>query len=277
MAELTARQRELLDGWLPGWVVVADHSWGQIDTLVLEVVCGAGRFAVKAAGPDNGHLPREIRGRRAWCGPWLERGAIGRLVEADEQAAVVVVEWLPGRLVEGSTAQSDPETYRQAGVLARLMHDQPGAWSATWFDDARERVLRFLDRPHRIDPAVERAVRAEVAGWSGGANLVPTHGDWQPRNWVVDGGIVRVIDLGRADLRPVEEDFSRLARQDFLRDPSLERAYLDGYGEDPRNLAVWRAVDLGEAVGTAVWAYGVGDVDFERVGHEHLARAVPLT
>jgi Ser/Thr protein kinase RdoA (MazF antagonist) len=99
---------------------------------------------------------------------------------------------------------------------------------------------------------------------------VPTHGDWQPRNWLVDDGTVRVIDFGRADLRPRAEDFLRLARQDFARDPRLEEAFLEAYGEDPREPEAWRRAQVAEAVATAVWAYGVGDTAFERSGHRQL-------
>ncbi len=99
---------------------------------------------------------------------------------------------------------------------------------------------------------------------------MPTHGDWQPRNWLIDNGVVQVIDFGRADLRPPTEDFVRLARQDFARDPRLEAAFLDGDGRDPREPEQWRRDVLGEAVSTAAWAYSVGDEDFERFGHQVL-------
>ncbi len=79
-----------------------------------------------------------------------------------------------------------------------------------------------------------------------------------------------MIDFGRADLRPPTEDFVRLARQDFAREHNLEAAFLDGYGRDPREPEQWRRDRLGEAVGTAVWAYGVGDEVFERFGHQLL-------
>ncbi len=32
---------------------------------------------------------------------------------------------------------------------------------------------------------------------------------------------------------------------------------------------------MSEAIGTATWAYRVGDVSFERLGHEFLARLYP--
>lgn len=96
---------------------------------------------------------------------------------------------------------------------------------------------------------------------------MPTHGDWQPRNWLVHDDVVCVIDFGRAALRPAATDFARLAVQDFRRDPSLEAAFLDGYGTDPREPGAWRRNQVREAIGTAVWAYRVGDEQFEAQGH----------
>lgn len=105
--------------------------------------------------------------------------------------------------------------------------------------------------------------------------MVPTHGDWHPRNWLIDDGHILAIDFGRAGLRPVEEDFVRLGRQDFLRNPTFEDAFLQGYGRDPRDPDRWRQTNVAEAVGTAVWAHEVRDFAFEAVGHAHLARLFP--
>jgi thiamine kinase-like enzyme len=106
------------------------------------------------------------------------------------------------------------------------------------------------------------------------AELVPTHGDWQPRNWLVHEGRVSVIDLGRADLRPAATDLARLARQEWLGRPDLEEAFLAGYGGDPRETAAWQRTLLREAIGTAVWAHQVGDEPFEAQGHRMIAQAL---
>ena len=66
-------------------------------------------------------------------------------------------------------------------------------------------------------------------------------------------------------------DFVRLAGKEFRSNPLLERAFGEGYGSDPRESEEWRRHRLREAVGTAVWAYQVGDEDFEAHGHGLLA------
>lgn len=271
LGRLSPEQRELLRQWVPDARVVADHSWGLVDNVVLELQGQQGRLILKAGGPSDGHITRELRAHREWLRPWVASGHAPMLLHGDDPARMLLTSYLPGHLVEGTPAQREPDAYRQAGQLLARFHGQLTVHDAEWQDKFRARVQGHLGLPHRIAPEVEEAVRAEVSTWpGGGADVVPTHGDWQPRNWLIDDGVVRVIDFGRADLRPPTEDFVRLARQDFSRNPDLEAAFLDGYGRDPREPAQWRRNLVGEAVGTAVWAYGVGDEDFERFGHRLL-------
>ncbi len=143
--------------------------------------------------------------------------------------------------------------------------------------EAREnaKVLRNLDEPHRIPPDVEATLRAVIGSWpTESAVVVPTHGDWSTRNWLVDAGTVRVIDFGRAALRPAVTDWLRLSFRDFRDDPVRESAFVEGYGSDPRDPHTWSRERLREAVNTAVWAYRVGDEKFESEGHEWIGRAL---
>lgn len=56
---LSPAQRGLLATWLPGAAPVADHSWGLVDSHVLELRRGTERYVVKASGPGNHHLARD--------------------------------------------------------------------------------------------------------------------------------------------------------------------------------------------------------------------------
>ncbi|MFC4627502.1 phosphotransferase [Promicromonospora alba] len=276
LSRLRPEQRDLLGRWVPDARLLADHSWGLVDTVVLELSSNQGRLVAKAGGPDDSHIGRELRAHREWTHPLATTGHAPTLLYGDASAKVLITRYLPGQLLEGTSAQDDPDTYRQAGELLARYHGQVSAHDPEWRDKFRARVRRDLDRPHRIDPGIEQMVRSDVSTWpGGGSDVVPTHGDWQPRNWLIDDGVVRVIDFGRADLRPATEDFVRLARQDFSRNPRLEAAFLDGYGDDPRDPEQWHRDLVGEAVGTAVWAYGVGDERFERFGHGLLRSLYP--
>ncbi|MCP3422444.1 phosphotransferase family protein [Nocardioides pinisoli] len=271
LSRLRPEQRQQLARWIPDAKALADLSWGLVETKVLELVSDQGRLILKAGGVTDGHISREIRAHREWLHPWVSTGHAPLLLFGDQAAKMLVTHYLPGSLVEGTSAQDDAETYRQAGSLLVTFHNQLSILDEEWNDRFRARVERHLALPHRIDSNIEGRVRAEVSTWPrGGARVVPTHGDWQPRNWLIDDGVVRIIDFGRADLRPPIEDFVRLARQDFARDPKLEAAFIEGYGSDPREPGEWRRALVGEAVGTAVWAYGVGDEDFECFGHRLL-------
>ena len=275
VTSLDPRQRALLDAWLPGARVVRDHSWGLTSTVVLEVAVDDMTYAVKAAAPDDHHLVRELRAHRAWLEPWTSAGAAPRLRFGDEAARILVTEWVPGLLVQGSAAEGEPDTYRQAGALLARLHAQSAVEDPG--HEAREttRTLAWLDRPHRIPRDQVQRVREEVEGWPDDvAVLVPTHGDWQPRNWVIDHGVVRVIDLGRAALRPAYTDWTRLAVQQFIGRPDLERAFVEGYGSDPRQPEAWRRQLLREAVSTAAWAHQVGDEAFEEQGLRMLETAL---
>lgn len=274
---LTAQQQHLVDRWLPGARVVADLGWGLVDTTVLHLRTAGGDVVVKAGGPDNHHLAREITAHAEFTAPWLSDRRVGRLRHADRDLNVLVLDHLPGELVDGTRAATDPEVHRQAGALLAALHGQASRAGATYEADMDARSLRWLDGDHRIDARTEARVR-EVIGRHDQppAVLVPTHGDWQPRNWLLDGTRVLVIDLGRADWRPALTDLARLARQQWEGRPDLEAAFLDGYGDDPRDPAGWRRVLLREAIGTACWAHLVGDEAFEQQGHRMLQQALAM-
>lgn len=265
---LSSRQLDLLDQWLPGAELLADHSWGLVATTVLELTGPTGHVIVKAGGADDHHIAREICAHRQWMAPWTASGHAPRLLAADESAKLLMTRYLPGGLVEGDPVQDDPDTYRQAGTLLARFHSQHAETVDGWNEKLAARTLRWFDSPHRIQPQFVRELRDEIAGWptDQAVTVVPTHGDWQPRNWLIDEGTVRVIDLGRADLRPPVEDLARLARQDFERDPRLEAAFLEGYGSDPREPGLWRRTLVAEAIGTAAWAHRVGNESFEQLG-----------
>jgi hypothetical protein len=60
---LSPRQRELIGGWLPGAILVRDHSWVPISTTVIEVELEheLARFVVKARDAHDHHIARDQR------------------------------------------------------------------------------------------------------------------------------------------------------------------------------------------------------------------------
>lgn len=272
---LDRRQRKLLEGWLPDAHVAKNHSWGLVGTTVLEVMSDGERYIVKAGDADDHHVARELRAHRNWLEPWSARGRAPQLVRADADAKLLLTRYLPGDLVEGHTCESFPDTYYQAGELLVQMHEQFAIEDETFEAREKAKALAWLDKGHRIPSDLESRLRAEVESWPTPAvTLVPTHGDWHPRNWLVHDGIVNAIDFGRADLRPPLTDFARLAARQFRAEPALEEAFLEGYGGDPRTNAAWRRNQVRDAISTAVWAYLVGDEPFEEQGHRMIVEAL---
>lgn len=272
---LSAEQSRLAEGWLGSPKLVADLSWGVVDTKVLKVRTATGQVIIKAAGPSNHHLGREVAAHNAYTRPLAGLGRAARLLHSDPDANILVVENLEGVLVEGTPAEQVPETYAQAGELLKVVHSQERRCDDTCEARATAKAFAWLDRDHRVDPSIELEARSRLAEYRPAPiTVVPTHGDWQPRNWLIRNGELRIIDFGRFDFRPAATDLCRLAVQQWRGRPELEKAFLEGYGTDPRSMEVWRIDLLREAIGTAVWAYQVGDGNFERQGHRMLREAL---
>ncbi|MFF2488495.1 phosphotransferase [Microbacterium sp. NPDC058062] len=288
LGRLSSRQRALIAAWLPGVEVIADLSWNQVETVVLQVRHGDRTLIVKAGGDTDHHLGRELDAHEGgYVSPWAERGHAARLRWADREARILVLDWLPGELAYRTAAGVDPEVHRRAGTLLRRFHAQATRPSEGMDAAATRRAIAWLDASHAIAPDVERRLRAMLAALPPiEDDLVPTHGDWQPRNWLVDGDEVRVIDFGRFAFRPAATDFVRLAAQEWRENPACEAAFLDGYGRDPRlgprargsaqreamrgeawGPSHWILMRAREAIGTACWAHQVGDAEFEAQGH----------
>jgi hypothetical protein len=272
---LTGRQRELLEQWLPDAEVVRDHSWGLIGTTVLEVSHEGARYIAKAGDANDHHLARELRAHRLWLDPWCSRGRAPQLLHADDEAKLLLRQYLPGELVQGGPGERATDTYFQAGALLVSLHGQFGVEDTEFETKEIQKTLSWLDKPHRIAPDIVSRLRTEIASWpSPPVIVVPTHGDWQPRNWLLHDGVVSVIDFGRAELRPSATDFTRLSAQQFGTDPQLEVAFIDGYGGDPRDPDAWRRIRIREAIGTAAWAYQLANEPFERQGHRMIAEVL---
>jgi phosphotransferase family enzyme len=272
---IAADQQALLDRWLPGATVVRHHSWGLVGNTVLELLWDGGRYIAKAGGPDDNQVLREVHAHRNWLTPLTSIGRAPRFVAADEDVLLLVTRYLPGELVLGHAAELLPSTYRQAGELLARLHAQFSVVDKDFEAKANTKALARLDRPHRIEPDVTARLKQIIKSWpTPPTTLVPTHGDWQPRNWVVHEGVVSAIDFGHAALRPAMTDFARMAARQFRTDPALESAFVQAYGDDPRDLEAWQRLRLRTGIGNATWAYQVGDEAFERQGHQEINEAL---
>jgi hypothetical protein len=263
--------------WFPDARLRRDMSWNLVDTVVLDVDTAHGRVVIKAAGPDNHHIAREITAYQGFTDGLARTGHAPQLLHHDRHANLLAIRYLDGSPVEGTDAEFSCDTYRQAGRHARMFHDQAERTDPGWDAAAVAKSLGWLDQPHRIQPQIAANLRAILVSHKPEpVVVVPTHGDWQPRNWLVDDGRIKVIDFGRFAWRPAVSDFCRLAAQQWRHDGRLEEAFFAGYGGDPRTPNQWRMLTIHEAIGTAVWAYRFGDRRFEDQGHRMINDALML-
>ncbi|WP_343902907.1 phosphotransferase family protein [Arthrobacter rhombi] len=277
--DLTVRQRDHLGHTYPGAVIEADHSW-PFGITVLEFVHEGRRLLLKAS-PTSHHLEREYRAHTRWLGD-LD-GDVPALVHYDTAANVLVKTFLPGGIVLGTPQEHDADCFRQAGSLLARLHHGTRPRTAPHYEEAMTTKTRaWLGRAGGLVPS-EQLTR--VAEWLDGfrpqpVDLVPTHGDYQPRNWLVrPDGRIAVIDFGRAELRPWYSDLVRMDHHDFALRADLRAAFRDGYGPEPgpvdEDAAPGRLLDeLMQSLGTIVWSRDVGDAVFEEHGRSMLTRSL---
>jgi len=87
---------------------------------------------------------------------------------------------------------------------------------------------------------------------------VPCHHDYTPRNWVINGGRVQVIDFEETHPDAWITDIARLTIGFWREEPHLTEAVLDGYG---RRLSA-------DDEATSVCLYGVTAVRYIVLGTE---------
>lgn len=273
---ITELQQSLLLTWLGGFTVVQDHSWPLQDTTVLQVAAPDGQEYIVKASTTSHHIRREIAAYSRGL-PGLH-GRVPTLKHASPEAGLLVTGYLPGTLVAGTSSESDPRTYREAGMLLSRMH-LPAGTSRSYAKALAARTGSLIERAHSLLPEETQRRLQEVLESlePGPATLVTTHGDYQPRNWLDDDGVIKVIDFGRAELRPWVHDLVRLSHQQLLAQPTLAAAFHEGLGrvvtsEEDHHL--WTLENLNQSVGTVVWAHHVGDAVFERQGVEMVTRVL---
>ncbi|WP_406021609.1 aminoglycoside phosphotransferase family protein [Nocardioides sp. NBC_00850] len=273
---LTPAQRDLLDQWLPGAEVVSDRSaLHRAGTTALVLSAGDDRFLVKTTTEGVRHIDRELAAHRSWLAPWTDAGRAPSLVEADLDARIIVMTHLDGEPASTSAAIHDPEIYRQAGELLATFHGQASVEDEDYEPELDERALASLDGAGLGADLTER-LRTEITSWPTPTTvLVPTHGDWQPTSWVLDAGTLRVIDSGRFGFRPALYDLSRLSAQDFPRNDTFEKAFLEGYGSDPREPEAWHRLQIRDAISVAAWAHRTGHAEVATLSENTLTALVP--
>lgn len=277
---LSPRQRTRLEQLYPEAYGIADHSW-PYGITVLEFTHAGRRLLLKACESPH-HLDRESRAHRSWLRPLAND--VPELVDYDADAGLLVKTFIDGELAYGTRQEHDPRMFQQAGeLLGRLHRGTAPVVDAHYEHSMLTKTLAWLARAPGLAPSdqllhVQDWLDDFVPSW---VQLVPTHGDYHPRNWIIRPDCrVAVIDFGRAELRPWYTDLVRMEHRDFLRSPELREAFLQGYrltdtaAPSETNDPGRRLDELMQSLGTIVWANQVGDPTFEEQGRDMLTRTL---
>jgi Ser/Thr protein kinase RdoA (MazF antagonist) len=181
---------------------------------------------------------------------------------------------------QGTDSATEQAVHRQAGRTLRLLHDaQPAvpwpdfpAAKMEYFNGLRPAAAGLLTRDE-LD-----AARAEVAALASvrAPAQVPCHHDYTPRNWLIHGGALSVIDFEWSGPDAWLADLARLHLGIWPTRPDLREAFLQGYGRQ-LDAADHRALH-GCAVLTGVWlvtkAHETGQPSFEEGSRKALLRLI---
>lgn len=277
--QLVAFATEALET-LPGGGAPTALGWRRWagDAQVLELATPDGRrwFAKRLS------LPRKWRRETAAYDAWSPHLAplMPRLVGRCARRRTLLVEWLPG----SSPRPRDPASYRPAGALLARLQDLPlpegwvdgaGRWDR-WCLQVRARAEDQLERVRRlgvpVDTGVVRAAVEEMVALPP-QPLVPCHGDFLPRNWLVDGPRLAVIDFAEASAQPRGVAFARLHVNTIWDRVHLFERLLVGYGralddDEVRLVELHRALN---AVYLLRWGAGRGSAASVARGQQVLA------
>lgn len=274
MANLTAGQLALLGEWLGTWETDEDYSWPLQVSTVLRVRNADGDHIVKASAPAA--IVAEIDAHRNVLGALSI--PVPRLEHYCAVAGLLVTSYLPGTLTEGTAAEWDPETYRQAGALLAVIQ-VPGEICVDYVDRTRGKIRQRLADADGLVPAAQltELSRRSALPRDHPVRMHFTHGDYQPRNWLSHDGTVGLIDFGQSAQRPWVRDLVRLRNQQFVRHPELECAFYEGLGRQASEIsesdaAALTLATIAQSLGTVVWAHQMGQTDFLEHGRTMIER-----
>lgn len=265
---------EQAGGRITDWM---DVSWAREQSRVWRAGgAEGGEWYVKIHQNDRFHR-REVTALRGWV-PALGPAA-PRLVAADAQLRAVVLTAVGGRSLHGAghPPEQQRHIFHRIGQLAAAIHTSapPRPAAGTLPLGKLERHLNGA-RPH-LAPGDEEFIRTttEKAAHLPAPDVVPTHGDLQPRNlrWDEDADALYVIDFERSEEGPAARDFVRLSDAWHGR-PDLQQAVMDGYGRPftPEEEAQLTALSVLDSVSGISYGAAHGDPELVERGRRTLAR-----
>lgn len=223
------------------------------------------------------HYLAEVRALDEWvqCLPNQEWWSVPNILTTADELGAVIITGLPGLILEDTAVEASTRAklFVLAGKFASLLHSSRIELSTT--STSRTYTVQELDRYLLgAEPYIDRATLTWVdsivrrAGAWEGLAIVPTHGDFSPRNWLVCEGTAALGIIDWEQSRPgyYVEDFQRMIQDHWILEPQLKDAFFTGYGRQPSELEWYQAnqVVLINAVISVPWSISHGDLEFEQ-------------
>lgn len=248
---------------------VTDRSWPRQDlpafSSVWQIHTPDGRSYHLKHHPNNVLHHAETTAYQQWAAA-LGPSRTPRLIATDSAQRAILLTTAPGHLVHDAPL-AHPErvtVHHQAGQLLRRLHDAAPPRALPHLADTvgakAETVLRRARGLLSID--FERAIGRLVQQMSSvRLPAVPTHGDYQERNWLWNGHRLVVFDFERADWRWAIHDFERLHAHPWSRHPDLKNAFHRGYGRPltPEEHTALTALTALRAISALEWGHHQDD------------------
>lgn len=250
---------------------------------------------------ERSYWEAEAHGYERWASAF--GSAVPQLLalHEDEPPALIISD-LPGITLDQATLtpQERRLAWRDAGRALAPLHEyavgecfgpcgRDGVCIGSPMSDAREYIWADLEhnavrgaRAGYLDDdelAVVRAAQERVEVFAG-ERPVPCHRDYCPVNWLVstDGKWSGVIDFEFAHWDVRVADFSRYPDWEWIREPELLDAFLEGYGqpltaEEEQQCLIARTR---YALGAIVWGHEASFHGFVEEGRQALGHLAPL-
>jgi len=209
-----------------------DRSWGHRASTVLRLRDAGGGSWVAKRHRERARYAAELAAYQQWAPGMGEYAA--RLRGYDDEGQLLVLSVLSGE----PTWPGDAESHRRAGVALRLLHEAEPA--TPWDEFQMAKLSEFEDLAPRasqllpvdvVDFVLTRILA--LAELEKAPMRVPCHRDYTPRNWLVDGERLRVLDFELARPDVWVNDLARLDSGAWRGRPELRAAFLEGYGRVP--------------------------------------------
>ena len=256
--------------------VAADLSWADLGlSVVLEVVTDDGTPLIVKSHNDVFRNQLEVAAYRNWVPSIADRAPA--LVAADDAGQVLVLTKLPGA---APPADLSAAAYADAGAVLRRFHASGDELvDSSWAEQRLANLDSWIERlppglvdPHDVAWVQEQAgVLLELPP----PPLVPCHGDFQPRNWLVEGhDRVFLFDFEKARHDWWIHDIQRMWWKEWHDRPDRRDGFLAGYGREltATEQAGLRANSARGHLVQIAWATEHGDTAFADEGRSYLAR-----